>query len=46
VVDDIALDPSQSVVAIRGGVGGAKLAPGPQYLLGERLTVSATTSTI
>lgn len=33
------LDPSRTVVAICGGVGGAKLALGLQHLLGERLTV-------
>jgi LPPG:FO 2-phospho-L-lactate transferase len=33
------LDPSRTVVAICGGVGGAKLALGLQHLLGDRLTV-------
>jgi LPPG:FO 2-phospho-L-lactate transferase len=33
------LDPSRTVVAICGGVGGAKLALGLQHLLGERLTM-------
>ncbi|MEH2470817.1 LPPG:FO 2-phospho-L-lactate transferase [Nitrobacteraceae bacterium AZCC 2161] len=35
----IAVDPSRTVVAICGGVGGAKLALGLQHLLGDRLTV-------
>jgi LPPG:FO 2-phospho-L-lactate transferase len=36
---DVAFDPAKTVVAICGGVGGAKLALGLQHLLGERLTV-------
>lgn len=36
---DIALDPSKTVVAVCGGVGGAKLALGLQHILGKRLTV-------
>jgi LPPG:FO 2-phospho-L-lactate transferase len=36
---DIALDPSKTVVAVCGGVGGAKLALGLQHVLGKRLTV-------
>lgn len=36
---DMAFDSSKTVVAICGGVGGAKLALGLQHCLGERLTV-------
>ena len=36
---DTGFDPTKTVVAICGGVGGAKLALGLQHLIGERLTV-------
>jgi LPPG:FO 2-phospho-L-lactate transferase len=36
---DVIFDETKTVVAICGGVGGAKLALGLQHLLGERLTV-------
>jgi LPPG:FO 2-phospho-L-lactate transferase len=36
---NVAFDATKAVVAICGGVGGAKLALGLQHLLGERLTV-------
>jgi LPPG:FO 2-phospho-L-lactate transferase len=38
-VPDAAFNPSKNVVAICGGVGGAKLALGLQQLLGDRLSV-------
>ena len=38
-VPDAAFDPSKNVVAICGGVGGAKLALGLKQLLGDRLSV-------
>jgi len=39
VLSNIPFDPSKTVVALCGGVGGAKLALGLQHLLEERLTV-------
>jgi len=39
VLSDIPFDPSKTVVALCGGVGGAKLALGLQHLLEKRLTV-------